>query len=104
MAAVFVQSVSNNDFGNGSVAATLPGNTVAGNLLIAFVAWDNQTTTVAVSGLVTGAFTAIDNPHDHTGGDVTRTATFYKANITGGAETVTATFAGTPAPVAQVIV
>src|SRR5207249_3851909 len=35
--------------------------------------------------------------------DITRTATFYKANITGGAETVTATFTGT-APVAQLIV
>ena len=96
MAAAFVQSKSNSgDAGGTTIAVTTTSNVTGGNLLVVGINWSTGNIE-DISSLADGlgnTYNPIANNHvrDATAGQWT--SVYYAKNITGGACTITATFA-----------
>ena len=86
--------VQRNDFqvtsGN-SVSVTFPSPNTAGNLIVAYVVWDNSGS-VSLSDTSGNAYVGAIGPTKYSG-DRTTAQIFYAKNIAGGTNTVKATFA-----------
>jgi hypothetical protein len=74
-----------------TVTATFRRRTTAGNLIVAYVVWDNGGATL-LSDNAGDAYASAVGP-TQSGGDPTSAQIFYAANIAGGTTTVAATFA-----------
>jgi hypothetical protein len=75
----------------GSVSVTFKKPTTAGNLIVAYVVWDNAGS-VSVTDSAGDTFASAIGPTQATG-DPSSAQIFYAANIAGGPDTVTASFA-----------
>jgi chitodextrinase len=74
----------------GNVSVTLKKPTTAGNLIVAYVVWDNAGS-VSVTDSAGNTFASAIGPTQATG-DTSSAQIFYATNIAGGADTVTASF------------
>ena len=75
----------------GSVSVTFKKPNAAGNLIVAYVVWDNAGT-VSITDTTGNAYDSAIGPTQATG-DTSSAQIFYARNIAGGPDTVTATFA-----------
>jgi chitodextrinase len=75
----------------GSVSVTFKKPNAAGNLIVAYVVWDNAGT-VSITDTAGNAYDSAIGPTQATG-DTSSAQVFYARNIAGGPDTVTATFA-----------
>jgi len=75
----------------GSVSVTFKKPTTAGNLIVAYVVWDNAGS-VSVTDNAGNTFASAIGPTQATG-DTSSAQIFYATNIAGGPDTVTASFA-----------
>ena len=75
----------------GSVSVTFKKPNAAGNLIVAYVVWDNAGT-VSITDTAGNAYDSAIGPTQATG-DTSSAQVFYARNIAGGPNTVTATFA-----------
>jgi hypothetical protein len=79
--------------GSGAVQSAFPSANMAGNLILAFVRMSGTSQTVTVTDSRGNAYTeAVGQTQTNDGH---QSHLFYAKNITGGADTVTATFSGT---------
>lgn len=101
-ATAFVQSKAFNGFSGTDVAATFDANVTAGNLICGYVMWGwsgAQPTLDSVTDSLGNTYTLLHNPTNATPGALKfAAAMFYAKNISGGADTVTATFSGSVSP------
>src|SRR6266581_6626758 len=77
--------------GGTTIAKAYGSNVVAGNLLVATVAWASATQTCSVAGSLNGAFTAIAGSLQTNSTSGVRAQTFFLVAGSSGAETITAT-------------
>lgn len=86
-----VQATSSRNFSTATCPETFSGNITAGNAVIGYVWWDDNTT---VLNSVTGSdtFTLLNNPTTNTGFANSSAASFVTASSVGGYTTVTANF------------
>ena len=75
----------------GSVSVTFKKPNAAGNLIVAYVVWDNAGT-ASITDTAGNAYDSAIGPTQATG-DTSSAQVFYARNIAGGPNTVTATFA-----------
>jgi hypothetical protein len=77
-----------------TIAKAYGSNVVAGNLLVATVAWNNSSQTCSVAGSLNGALTAIAGSLQTNATLPARAQTFFLVAGSSGAETITATCSG----------
>jgi hypothetical protein len=87
---LFIQAQRLEIASGGSVAVRLRRANAAGNLIVAYVVWDNGDP-VVLSDSEGNAYESAVGPTQ--GQDGTRAQIFFASNVTGGVNTVTATFA-----------
>lgn len=77
-----------------TIAKAYGSNVTAGNLLVASVAWGNNTQTCTVAGSLNGAFAAIAGSLATSAAAASRGEIFFLVAGSSGAETITATCSG----------